>query len=117
MAASSRKAIYAALIGNTLIAITKFVAAAITGSAAMLSEGVHSLVDTGNQILLLLGMKRAARPPSSDFPFGHGKEVYFWSFVVAIPGTANLPFKARLLTSPRRALYPSSSHTRRPTTP
>lgn len=84
MAASSRKAIYAALIGNTLIAVTKFVAAAITGSAAMLSEGVHSLVDTGNQILLLLGMKRAARPPSPDFPFGHGKEVYFWSFVVAI---------------------------------
>ena len=84
MAASSRKAIYAALIGNTLIAITKFVAAAITGSAAMLSEGVHSLVDTGNQILLLLGLKRAARPPSADFPFGHGKEVYFWSFVVAI---------------------------------
>lgn len=84
MAASSRRAIYAALIGNTLIAITKFVAATITGSAAMLSEGVHSLVDTGNQILLLLGMKRAARPPSPDFPFGHGKEVYFWSFVVAI---------------------------------
>ena len=84
MAASSRKAIYAALAGNTLIAITKFTAAAITGSAAMLSEGVHSLVDTGNQILLLLGMKRAARPPSPDFPFGHGKEIYFWSFVVAI---------------------------------
>jgi cation diffusion facilitator family transporter len=84
MAASSRKAIYAALIGNTLIAITKFIAAAITGSAAMLSEGVHSLVDTGNQILLLLGLKRAGRPPSPDFPFGHGKEVYFWSFVVAI---------------------------------
>jgi cation diffusion facilitator family transporter len=84
LAASSRKAIYAALIGNTLIALTKFIAAAITGSAAMLSEGVHSLVDTGNQILLLLGLKRAARPPSPDFPFGHGKEIYFWSFVVAI---------------------------------
>jgi cation diffusion facilitator family transporter len=84
LAASSHKAIYAALIGNTLIAITKFIAAAITGSAAMLSEGVHSFVDTGNQILLLLGLKRAARPPSPEFPFGHGKEIYFWSFVVAI---------------------------------
>lgn len=84
MAGSSRKAIVAALIGNTLIAITKFGAAAMTGSAAMLSEGIHSLVDTGNQVLLLLGLKRAQRPPSPGFPFGHGKEVYFWSFAVAI---------------------------------
>ena len=84
MAGSSRKAIYAALVGNSLIAVTKFGAAAFTGSAAMLSEGIHSLVDTGNQVLLLLGLKRAARPPSAEFPFGHGKEVYFWSFSVAI---------------------------------
>ncbi len=84
MAGSSRKAIYAALIGNGLIAVTKFVAATITGSAAMLSEGIHSLVDTGNQLLLLYGLKRAARPPSPGFPFGHGKEVYFWSFAVAV---------------------------------
>jgi cation diffusion facilitator family transporter len=84
MAASSRKVIYAALVGNTLIAVTKFVAAAITGSAAMLAEGIHSLVDSGNQILLLIGLRRAARPPSAAFPFGHGKEIYFWSFVVAI---------------------------------
>ena len=84
MSASSKKVIYAALIGNALIAITKFVAATITGSSAMLSEGIHSLVDTGNQILLLYGMKRAAKPADKQFPFGHGKEIYFWSFVVAI---------------------------------
>lgn len=84
MAAASKKVIYAALIGNTLIAITKFAAAAYTGSSAMLSEGVHSVVDTGNQVLLLHGLNRAKRPPSEAFPFGHGKEVYFWSFVVAI---------------------------------
>ncbi|MEJ2088136.1 MAG: cation diffusion facilitator family transporter [Gammaproteobacteria bacterium] len=84
MAGSSKTAIYAALVGNTLIAATKFVAASISGSAAMFSEGIHSLVDTGNQVLLLHGLKRAEKPPSAQFPFGHGKEVYFWSFVVAI---------------------------------
>lgn len=84
MPSGSRKVIYAALLGNTLISITKFIAAGITGSSAMLSEGIHSLVDTGNQLLLLYGMKKAARPADEDFPFGHGKEIYFWSFVVAI---------------------------------
>jgi len=82
--AESKPVIYAAMGGNLLIAITKFVAAAFTGSSAMLSEGIHSVVDTGNQGLLLLGLKRASRPPSAQFPFGHGKEVYFWSFVVAL---------------------------------
>ncbi len=84
MASGSKKVIYAALIGNTLIAITKFIAASITGSSAMLSEAIHSLVDTGNQGLLLYGMKRAKKPADKQFPFGHGKEIYFWSFIVAI---------------------------------
>lgn len=84
MAASSKKVIIAALIGNSLISVTKFIAAAMTGSSAMLSEGIHSVVDTGNQVLLLYGLKRAQQPPDARFPFGHGKEIYFWSFVVAI---------------------------------
>lgn len=84
MAAESRTVLVAALIGNAVIAVTKFVAAAITGSSAMLAEGIHSVVDTGNQVLMLLGLARAKRPPDERFPFGHGKEVYFWSFVVAL---------------------------------
>lgn len=84
MASGSKKVIYAALLGNALISVTKFVAAGMTGSSAMLSEGIHSLVDTGNQILLLYGIKRAAKPADEEFPFGHGKEIYFWSFIVAI---------------------------------
>jgi len=84
MSASSTKVIIAALIGNTLIAVTKFIAATFTGSSAMLSEGIHSLVDTGNQVLLLYGMKAARKPADQYFPFGYGKEIYFWSFVVAI---------------------------------
>ena len=84
MASGSKLVIIAALVGNSLISITKFTAASITGSSAMLSEGIHSLVDSGNQVLLLYGMKRAAKPPDEDFPFGHGKEIYFWSFIVAI---------------------------------
>ncbi|MDF1535977.1 MAG: cation diffusion facilitator family transporter [bacterium] len=84
MSSSSRMVIWAALTGNALIAITKFIASVVTGSSAMLSEGIHSLVDTGNQVLLLHGLSRSQKPPDDKFPFGHGKEVYFWSFVVAI---------------------------------
>ena len=84
MSASSKKVIYAALTGNGLIAVTKFIAAGLTGSSAMFSEGIHSMVDTGNQVLLLHGLRKARKPPCDRFPFGHGKEIYFWSFAVAI---------------------------------
>lgn len=79
-----KTAIYAALIGNVLIAITKGIAASITGSSAMLSESVHSAVDTGNALLLLYGLKRAAKPPDQRHPYGYGRELYFWCFVVAL---------------------------------
>jgi len=82
--ASSKKAIYAAIIGNFAIAVTKFLGAAVSGSSAMLAEGIHSLVDTGNGGLLLLGIRRSKRPPDEDHPYGYGKSLYFYTLVVAV---------------------------------
>lgn len=82
--ADSSKVVYAALLGNALVTASKFAAAGFTGSSAMLSEAVHSVVDCGNQLLMLLGLRRAARPASETHPFGHGLQLYFWTFVVAV---------------------------------
>jgi cation diffusion facilitator family transporter len=84
MAAESKKAVIAAIIGNAAIAAIKFVAGGMTGSSAMISEGIHSLVDTGNGGLLYHGLRRGARPADDHHPFGHGMEVYFWSLIVAV---------------------------------
>ncbi|MGH9323178.1 MAG: cation diffusion facilitator family transporter [Vicinamibacteria bacterium] len=83
MSAGSKKAVFAAVIGNLVIAVMKFAAAALTGSSAMHSEGIHSLVDTGNGCLLLLGIHLSKKRPDAAHPFGYGKELYFWSLVVA----------------------------------
>ncbi len=81
---ASKVPIYSALIANLLIAITKFIAAAFTGSSAMISEGIHSLVDTSNEVLLLWGIRASKKPADEKRPFGYGKELYFWSFIVSI---------------------------------
>lgn len=83
MSSGSKKVVYAALIGNGLITLVKFIVAVITRSSAMMAESFHSLADMGNQLLLLLGIKRSKKLPDRDHPFGYGKEQYFWSFIVA----------------------------------
>ncbi len=82
--AESKVAIYGAIAANVAIAVTKFIVAGITGSSAMLSEGIHSAVDTFNGILLLVGLRLSQRPATPEHPFGHGKELYFWSLIVAV---------------------------------
>jgi cation diffusion facilitator family transporter len=83
-AMESKTAIVAAILGNLAIATTKFIAAAFTGSSAMLSEAIHSVVDTGNGGLMLLGVYRSRKPPDFEHPFGHGRELYFWTLIVGI---------------------------------
>ena len=80
----ARKVIYAAIVANLGIAVAKFVVAAITGSAAMLAEGIHSAVDTGNEFLLLIGERNSAKPADKRHPFGYGKALYFWALLVAL---------------------------------
>lgn len=80
----SLKSIFFALGANAAIFLAKLVAALMTGSGAMLAEAIHSLADTGNQILLLVGLKQSKRPPTPDYPLGFGKSIYFWSFIVAL---------------------------------
>ncbi|MGZ5167909.1 MAG: cation diffusion facilitator family transporter [Burkholderiales bacterium] len=82
--AESKTAVYGAIAANTAIAVTKFIVAGISGSSAMLSEGIHSVVDTGNGLLLLVGTHRSQREATAKHPFGHGKELYFWSLIVAV---------------------------------
>lgn len=82
--AKNRTSIYSALVANLLIAVTKFIAGSFTNSSSMIAEGIHSMVDTTNQVLLLYGLKRSKKPADSLRPFGYGKELYFWSFIVSI---------------------------------
>ena len=120
---NSVRTVYYALGANFSIFVAKGFAAFITGSGAMLAEAVHSLADCGNQVLLLLGMKRARRPATPDYPLGYGKEIYFWSFLVALmlfygrgralralatgPGSGTSPSSAAVTRRPSRGRSPA----------
>ena len=115
MASGSTTAVYAAIVGNMAIAIAKFLAAGVTGSSAMLSEGIHSLVDTGNGGLLLLGIRQSKKPSDALHPFGHGKELYFWTLVVAflifgVGGGVSAHEGIRHLMDPRPLADPTWSY-------
>src|SRR3954463_10902662 len=84
MATESKTAVIAAIAGNLAIAVSKFIAAALSGSAAMLSEAIHSLVDTGNGALMLVGVRRSRKPPDPNHPFGFSHELYFWTLMVGV---------------------------------
>ena len=106
MAEGSTKVVYAALAGNLLVAVSKFAAAAISGSSAMLTEAIHSTADCTNQLLLLIGVRRGRLPADPTHPFGYGMEIYFWTFVVAVlvllaGGAASIFQGAREFASPR----------------
>jgi cation diffusion facilitator family transporter len=105
MAQESTKVVYAALLGNVLVAVSKFGAAALSGSSAMLTEAIHSTADTANQLLLLVGNKRSRQRSDASHAFGYGMEVYFWTFVVAVivllaGGVASIWEGVRQLDSP-----------------
>jgi cation diffusion facilitator family transporter len=114
MAKGSTQVIIVALAGNLAIAFAKFVASGISGSTAMLTEAIHSLVDTGDQVLLLVGQKRGARPADARHPLGHGMETYFWSFIVALMvfllgGVLSVYEGVRYLLEPEPVISPSIS--------
>ncbi len=102
--------VYAALAANLGVCAAKFAAAAISGSASLLSEGVHSLADTGNELLLLLGLRRSRKPPNRQHPYGYGKELYFWSLIVALVLFA-LGGGTSIYQGVERLLHPRPLHT------